>query len=439
LENRDKVLKFVSNKKVLLWGARMTGIGALRQLKNNNIDVLGFVDSDKAFENKYSQGLKIYNPSELKNIINDRKDVVILVAVALKEDEVLSQLNKLDIPEIPVLSFHDVNAPYYTVDILSSCNLKCASCPHSIEETDVPKGSMTLETFKSVFDKIMEDSPFTSHISLYSWGEPLLHPYLSEIINYVHDRNVAVALSSNLSIKFRSRLDKIIQSNPDSLKVSLSGFFPDAYNNTHQGGDIELVKANLILIRKLIDKYNANTLVDINYHLYKDNCGMNIDEMEKFANNLGFIVSKTYALVMPLERVIAHVEGKPDLQTKLLEDNLLVTIDEGIKASSKSILPENTCPFRENQININADLSVPICCTVWQRDENVVAKNFLESNLDEINKNKKNVDLCNKCMKLRLPEYNMGLNKTGWEDYAKQKKVTDKGFKEKLTRSIKII
>ena len=439
MENRDKVLKFVSNKKVLLWGARMTGIGALRQLKNNNIDVLGFVDSDKAFENKYSQGLKIYNPSELKNIINDRKDVVILVAVALKEDEVLSQLNKLDIPEIPVLSFHDVNAPYYTVDILSSCNLKCASCPHSIEETDVPKGSMTLETFKSVFDKIMEDSPSTSHISLYSWGEPLLHPYLNEIINYVHERNVAVALSSNLSIKFRSRLDKIIQSNPDSLKVSLSGFFPDAYNNTHQGGDIELVKANLILIRKLIDKYNANTLVDINYHLYKDNCGMNIDEMEKFANNLGFIVSKTYALVMPLERVIAHVEGKPDLQTKLLEDNLLVTIDEGIEASSKSILPKNTCPFRANQININADLSVPICCTVWQRDENVVAKNFLESNLDEINKNKKNVDLCNKCMKLRLPEYNMGLNKTGWEDYAKHKKVTDKGFKEKLTRSIKII
>ena len=417
----------------------MTGIGALRQLKNNNIDVLGFVDSDKAFENKYSQGLKVYSPVELKNILNDRKDVVILVAVALKEDEILSQLKKLDIPQIPVLSFHDVNAPYYTVDILSSCNLKCASCPHSIEETDVPKGSMTLETFKSVFDKIMEDSPFTSHISLYSWGEPLLHPYLSEIINYVHEKNVAVALSSNLSIKFRSRLDKIIQSNPDSLKVSLSGFFPDAYNNSHQGGDIELVKENLISIRKLIDKYNANTLVDINYHLYKDNCGINIDEMEMFANKLGFVVSKTYALVMPLERVISHVEGKPDLQTKLLEDNLLVTIDEGIEASSKSVLPENTCPFRENQININADLSVPICCTVWQRDENVVAKNFLESNLDEINKNKKNVDLCNKCMKLRLPEYNMGLNKTGWEEYAKQKTVTDIGSKLDIKKSIKPI
>jgi MoaA/NifB/PqqE/SkfB family radical SAM enzyme len=439
LENREEVFKFVSNKKVLIWGARMTGIGALRQLKEKKVNILGFVDSDKAFEGKYSQGLKVYNPSQLKNILNDREDVVILVAVALKEDEILSQLKKLDIPEIPVLSFHDDNAPYYTVDILSSCNLKCASCPHSIEETDVPKGSMTLDTFKSVFDKILKDSPSISHISLYSWGEPLLHPYLSEIIDYVHKRNVAVALSSNLSIKFRSRLDKIIQSNPDYLKVSLSGFYPEAYNNTHQGGDIDLVKVNLILIRKLIDKYKSNTLVDINYHLYRDNSGQNIDEMEKFASQLGFVVSKTYALVMPLERVISHVEGNPDLQTKLLEDNLLVTIDEGIKASSEVSLPENTCPFRENQININADLSVPICCTVWQRDENVVAKNFLKSNLNEINANKKNVDLCNKCMKLRLPEYNMGLNKNGWKKYAKQKTITDTGSKVELKKSIKPI
>ena len=439
MRNKEEILKLILNKKVLIWGARMTGIGALRKLKEKNIDVLGFVDSDKAFNEKYSQGLKVYSPNEIKNILIEREDVVILVAVALKENEILSQLAKLEIPKIPVLSFHDENEPYFTVDILSSCNLKCASCPHSIEETDVPKGSMTLDTFKSVFDKIIKDAPSISHISLYSWGEPLLHPYLSEIIDYVHQRNVAVALSSNLSIKFRSRLDKIIQSNPDYLKVSLSGFYPEAYDNTHQGGDIDLVKVNLMLIRKLIDKYKANTLVDINYHLYRDNCGDNIAKMEKFANQLGFIVSKTYALVMPLERVISHKEGRPDLQTKLLEDNLLVTIDEGIEASSKVALPENTCPFRENQININADLSVPICCTVWQRDENVVAKNFLESNLDEINKNKKNVDTCNKCMELRLPEYNMGLNKTGWEEYAKQKTVTDKGFKEKLKKSIKSI
>lgn len=184
-------------------------------------------------------------------------------------------------------------------------------------------------------------------------------------------------------------------------------------------------------MKELLDKYKTKTLVDINYHLYKDNSGENVNKIEELANELGFIVSKTYALVMPLERVISHIEGKPDTQTKMLQNNLLVTIDEGIKASSEVPLPENTCPFRENQININSDLSVPVCCTVWERKDNIAALSFLKSNLTEINENKKNIDLCKKCMSLRLPEYNMGFNKKGWENFASQKTITDIGSKIK--------
>jgi MoaA/NifB/PqqE/SkfB family radical SAM enzyme len=429
LKNRKELFEFISEKEVIIWGARMTGIGALRQLKKKDIKVIDFVDSDRSLVGKHVHGFEVHHPDDLKKILDLHKDAIILVAVSLKEEEILSQFQKMDIKNIPVVSFYDEMAPYYTVDILGSCNLKCASCPHSIDETDVPKGSMNLDVFKSVFDKIIKETPSISHISLYSWGEPLLHPYIDKIIDYVHEKNVAVALSSNLSIKFGARIDKIIKSGPDYLKVSLSGFYPTAYDNTHQGGDINLVKENLYLIRKLLDKYKTKTLVDINYHLYKDNSGENIEQMEKLAEELGFVVSKTYALVMPLERVLSHLDGKPDTQTKQLQSNLLVTIDEGIKASSEVPLPKDTCPFRENQININADLSVPVCCTVWQRDKNVVAKNFLESNIDEINNNKKQVDLCNKCMNLRLPEYNMGFNKKGWSDYAKQKNITDIGAK----------
>jgi len=430
-KNRKELFNFISDKKIIIWGARMTGIGALRQLKDKNLEVLSFIDSDLSLVGKSVHGFEVYHPNNIKKILDKNKNVIILVAVSLKEEEILKQFQKMDINNLPVVSFYDEMAPYYTVDILGSCNLRCASCPHSILETDVPKGSMKLDVFKNVFDKIMKETPSISHLSLYSWGEPLLHPYIDKIIDYVHEHNVAVALSSNLSIKFGARIEKIIKSGPDYLKVSLSGYFPEAYNNTHQGGDINLVKENLRLIRRLLDKYKTQTLVDINYHLYRDNSGENIIEMEKLANELGFVVSKTYALVMPLERVINHLDGKPDLQTKQLQNNLLVTIDEGIKASSEVPLPENTCPFRENQININADLSVPVCCTVWERDKNIVALNFLESNVSEINKNKKNVDLCNKCMNLRLPEYNMGFNKKGWENYAKQKKITDIGSETK--------
>ena len=58
---RKNLLDRLLNKKVLIWGARMTGIGALRQLKTKNINVIGFIDSDQAFDNKFVHGLPVLN------------------------------------------------------------------------------------------------------------------------------------------------------------------------------------------------------------------------------------------------------------------------------------------------------------------------------------------------------------------------------------------
>lgn len=429
MKTRNQLINQIKNKEVFIWGARMTGIGALRKLKDKNLNISGFIDSDPAFINKKVHGLQVINPKDLPQISLKYKSFVILIAVALKEDEILNQLKLINVNNAEVYSFMDENAPYYTIDILGSCNLKCASCPHSIIDSEVPKGSMKLETFKKVFDKVMKESPDISHISLYSWGEPLLHPYISEIIDYVHDHNVAVALSSNLSIKFGERIKKIIKSKPDYLKISLSGFYPTAYNNTHSGGDINLVKKNMHLIKDYLNEFGSPTLVDINYHLYRDNIGENLAKMEELADQLGYIISKTHALVMPLERVISHIEGKTDMQTKELQKNLLVTIDEGILASSKITLPEGNCPFRENQVNINSDLTVPVCCTVWERGENIVTNNYLDTTLEQINLTKKNIKICKKCMDENLPQYNMGFNKKEWSKYADQKEITDVGNK----------
>jgi hypothetical protein len=128
---------------------------------------------------------------------------------------------------------------------------------------------------------------------------------------------------------------------------------------------------------------------------------------------------------MPVERVISYLEGNEDFEIKKLKNNLLVTVEEGIEASSKFPLPKNTCPYRDNQIIINSDLTVPVCCTVWERKESIVAQNFLKTNINEINLNKKKIAMCQKCMVLRLPEYNMGLNQNGWAAYAKEKKISD--------------
>jgi MoaA/NifB/PqqE/SkfB family radical SAM enzyme len=420
------ILENLSGRTTVIWGARMTGLGALRKCRAAGIEPLAFIDSDRAFSGKNVAHLPVYSPEEFWEILPQLHLPAILIAVALKEDEILAQIEKSNNSSVKVISFYDPDCPYYTVDILGSCNLKCSSCPHSIDDHSVPKGSMELHNFKLVFDKIIADTPDISHLSLYSWGEPLLHPYVADIVEYVHTKNVAVALSSNLSIRFENRLDQLIQKNPDYLKISVSGFYPDAYNSTHQGGDIDLVKANLCKIRGFIDKYHSDTLVDINYHLYRNNNDKNLSMFRQLANDLGFLISETYALVMPLERVIDYLEGNPDKKTKELADNLLVTIDEGITASSQSRLNNDFCPFRENQVNINSDLTVPVCCTVFHREGIIVAKNFLESDPASIRESKGRVELCKKCTQLALPEYNLGLNRKGWESFARMKSSLDK-------------
>ena len=420
------VVEKASNKDIIIWGARMTGLGALRFLKKNGKNPVCFVDSDPAFNGIIVGGLPVFSPSQLNDVIvSNEWSPFILISVSIKEIEVLKVLKDYGLDQFQYSSFQSLESPYFTVDILGSCNLACASCAHSIVDHKVPLGSMNFDNFTKVIDKIKNESPDTTHISLYSWGEPLLHPKVGEIVDYVHANGMAVALSSNLSLNFDQRLERLIKANPEYLKVSVSGYYPDAYNATHQGGDINLVKSNLYRIRHYIDKHKATTLIDINYHLYRDNNKKNLERFKEFAKELGFMLSTCYALVMPLERVVNYLDGNPDKQTLSLKKNLLVDIEEAISASASEPNKSGKCPFRENQVNVNSDLTVPICCTVFERAGNIVAKNFLESSLDEIEDNKKNVKTCDRCMKMRLPEYNMGFNQKKWQQVAEKKKSFD--------------
>ena len=92
------------------------------------------------------------------------------------------------------------------------------------------------------------------------------------------------------------------------------------------------------------------------YLTFRDNSGENLRKMGELADELGFIMSTVHALVMPLERVMSYKEGEPDTQTIQLEENLLVTIDEGIEASQNVELVDG-CPFKHNQMNINSNFS----------------------------------------------------------------------------------
>ena len=415
-------------KKVIIWGARIVGIGFSRSCELAGLDVLCFIDSDAALSGNKVRRYPIYPPSHLLNICNEytSDDIIVVLAVSIKESEIIHQVSSI-VPSnynLDILYYKDYSNIFYTIDIVSSCNLSCLSCAHSIDGIK-PGGMMRYDDVEKVLNKIIEESPNCSHVSLYSWGEPLLHPQIAEIVALFHSRGIAVGISSNLSHQDTAKIDRVMRANPDYLKISLSGFYKSAYDSTHQGGDVSLVKSNMYRIAFLKEKLKLDTMIDINYHLYRNNCTTNYAKMQDLANELGFILSSVHALVMPLERVLAERNGEPDPQTIALQDNLLVNIDEGITAS-KSVQLDSGCPFMNNQMNINSDLSVPVCCLVFDEKYNVSA-NYLVDSFDSIQSAKHSSQICHECMAHNLPQYNMGFNKEKWFEIASAKQPLDIG------------
>ncbi|MBI5920056.1 MAG: hypothetical protein HY847_00245 [Betaproteobacteria bacterium] len=422
---RARLISDIGDREVVIWGARMTGIGFARFAKAQGIRTRAFIDSDPALRGKTVSGIRIYPPDYLAELVATGTRFVVVLAVSIKEDEIISSLTGYGLSADDLIVYSKYCKVFYTIDVVGSCNLKCPSCVHGTPDNSMPTGLMSLDTFKKVIDKIKTDAPLVTHVGLYNWGEPFLHPELHHIVDHLHRNDIAVAISSNLSFRFADRLDRVIKANPEYLKVSVSGYFSKAYNNTHTGGDVNLVKSNMYRLRYLIDRYSADTLVDVNYHLYKDNNGINLTKMRELCTELGFVLSTVNALVMPLEKVLKHCEGRPDPDTVRLSENLLVSIDEGISAAS--MFKSSRCSFMDNQVNINFDLTVPICCTVAERQGNIVEENFLASTPRSIEEKKAQASICMKCMAYGLPEYNMGYNRAAWDEIASSKGSCDSG------------
>lgn len=413
---KNDLLKILNERPVLIWGARMTGVGFLRFAKKHNLNTIGFVDSDPSLAGRKICNLLISVPGIISSLKARYNNLVVVVAVSIKEDEIINSLKEFGMLDRDCIRYSDFCGCFFTIDVAGVCNLKCPSCAHTIEGIKNPKGFMSFDDFKRITEKMINELGLVSHICLYSWGEPFLHPKLDSIIDYVHSKGIATAVSTNLSIESSDQIEKIVRTSPDYLKISLSGFYPESYNTTHTGGDIGLVKSNLYRLKYFIEKHKSSIVVDVNYHLYKNNIGIDLVKMKELCDDLGFVLSPCYANVTPVERLIDYCEGKIDAKTKKFLKLLLVGIDKGLEiAKPYNDLP---CRFLTNQVNINWDRSVPLCCVCFDRESSTISNDYLKDSLKDISLRKEDHPLCKKCRKYAIPPYLLGVNQKEWEKEA---------------------
>lgn len=287
----------------------------------------------------------------------------------------------------------------YIIDIVGSCNLSCPSCPSGSYKKKNPSGFMNQETFEKIIKRISFEEPGTT-VALYNWTEPLFHPKLPIFINLVHSYGLKCTLSTNLNILKNE--NELAKANPESITISLSGFYQDTYVIGHENGDIEVVKNNMLKLSNAIKKHNATIDVTVYFHKYKYNL-KEVSLMKEFSEKLGFNFGSGWAYYMPLERVLDYKKNIISIEEKeFIEDNLALNLNEAITASNK--LKEKKCTLQDNIITINHKGDVQLCCAVYDASKFSLGQ-YVDMDTKEITEKINTHSFCNICQKNGLHIY----------------------------------
>ncbi len=111
------------------------------------------------------------------------------------------------------------------IEFTNYCNLKCTVCPTGTGILKRKPQNMSPDLLKKVMD---EAGPYLLTVSLWGWGESLLHPNLAEMLKIVHNRGIATFVSTNgQNLDNPDVIQALIDYPPTYLIVALDGLTDD--------------------------------------------------------------------------------------------------------------------------------------------------------------------------------------------------------------------
>lgn len=278
-------------------------------------------------------------------------------------------------------------------DLVGSCNLRCPSCPVGTMAGTNPKGMISEELFHRILEKLSREFP-NWQLHFYNWTEPLIHPRIADFVRAAADAGFHVHLSSNLNHLRDS--ETLVAAGAKTFRISLSGFTQLVYERGHRGGNIEKVKKNLIRLSEARKSTGSLTRVHVYFHKYRHNVH-ELPLMESFARELGFDFIADWAYLMPLEKLIAHVEDDlPDHERNFADDSIVPAIDDAVALMQRSGGRDRPCDLID-QLVLDHQGRVTLCCAVFDGKRNFIAE-YLDTDWTQLQQMKYGHRSCDKCM-----------------------------------------
>lgn len=239
-------------------------------------------------------------------------------------------------------------------DVCTFCNHKCTFCSNSDSRTI--KSKVSIDEFNKVMSNIMKYLE-VEEIGLSAKGEVLVNKDLPLIVKAVKEtyKIKYTYISSNGALATKEKMENLIESGLDSTKFSINAINKDEYLKVHKKDDFNIVIENL------------KNLISL--------------KKEKYPNHKIFISSVIDMKENDLKNSFKQLLGED--KYSYINDIFVYELSytpkfEEIKKDQKIT---KKCPIPFNEIYINSDCSLGLCCKDYFDEINfgsLLEKDFLE-------------------------------------------------------------
>ena len=158
-----------------------------------------------------------------------------------------------------------ISPRFVALEITQKCNLKCKHCYTSSKATNYKFLSK-----KAVFSLIDDLSTFGTEFIAIGGGEPILYPYIYEVIDYATSKNIEIELVSNGTLLTEETLKKLKDAGLKYLQISLDGESKETYRKIRGVDCFSQVVDNINKATALFNVSVSAVLCKPNYeHIYE--------------------------------------------------------------------------------------------------------------------------------------------------------------------------
>jgi MoaA/NifB/PqqE/SkfB family radical SAM enzyme len=196
------------------------------------------------------------------------------------------------------------------IELTNYCNLRCPVCPAGSGILQRQPASIDVELFERLMDEV---GPYLLTLSLWGWGESMLHPQLADILRIVQNRGITLFLSTNGQNLDDEKVQRaLIDYPPHYLFVCLDGLTDETNSMNRVGAKIAPALAGVRdLVQMRHERNSQLPSLQLRYIAMKQN-EHEIPQLLEFAleNQFDELVVRTLSIIDAPED--AHRQLVPD-------------------------------------------------------------------------------------------------------------------------------